>query len=71
MTSPMTSPMISPKVTPRISPWARCLFLAILFTGLGLGLRLSLTPLPVDGAFRDVLRSYGAPVSNTSETSRP
>lgn len=67
----MASPKMSLKTTPRISPWARCLFLAILFTGLGLGLRLSLTPLPVDGAFREVLRSYGAPVSNTSETSRP
>lgn len=49
----------------------RCLILALLFTGLGLVLRMSLVPLPVDEAFRDVLRSYGASVSNTSETSPP
>jgi len=45
--------------------------LASAWAGLGLVLRLSLTPLPVDGPFRDVLRSYGAGVSNTSETSSP
>lgn len=49
----------------------RCLFLALLFTGLGVVLRLSLVPLPVDEAYREVLRSYGAPVSNASETSSP
>ncbi|WP_342162391.1 hypothetical protein [Methylobacterium sp. SD21] len=49
----------------------RCLFFALMVTGLGLVLRMSLVPLPVDGAFRDVLRSYGASVSNTAETSSP
>ncbi|WP_243959815.1 hypothetical protein [Methylobacterium sp. J-067] len=49
----------------------RCLFFALMVTGLGLVLRMSLAPLPVDGAFRDVLRSYGASVSNTAETSSP
>lgn len=50
---------------------ARSLLFALAFTGLGLILRLSIAPQPVDGAFRDVLRSYGAPASNTSETSSP
>lgn len=49
----------------------RCALLALAFVGLGLVLRLSLAPLPVDEAYRDVLRSYGALASNTSETSSP
>ena len=53
----------------------RCLLLAVLIAGLGLGLRLAMPVAPVDGPFRDVLRAYGtqgepAP-SNTGETSSP
>ena len=49
----------------------RGLLLALAIAGLGLVLRVANPPLPVDGAFRDVLRSYGAEVSNTRETSSP
>lgn len=49
----------------------RGLILAMVFAGLGLALRLSNSPLPVDEAFRNVLRSYGAEGSNTRETSSP
>ena len=49
----------------------RGVILALVWTALGLGLRLANPPLPVDGAFRDVLRLYGAEVSNTRETSSP
>ena len=53
----------------------RCLFLAVLIAALGLGLRLAVPVVPVDGPFRDVLRAYatqaGPAPSNTSETSSP
>lgn len=49
----------------------RGVILALVWTALGLGLRVANPPLPVDGAFRDVLRLYGAEVSNTRETSSP
>jgi hypothetical protein len=50
---------------------SRYVLLALAWAGLGLVLRLALPPLPVDEPFRDVLRSYGAVPSNTSETSTP
>jgi hypothetical protein len=49
----------------------RGLILAFLVAGFGLVLRMANPPLPVDAAFRDVLRSYGAEISNTRETSSP
>ncbi|GJD35566.1 hypothetical protein [Methylobacterium aerolatum] len=49
----------------------RAVLLAALFAGLGLALRVANPPLPTDEAFRDVLRFYGAEVSNTRETSSP
>ncbi len=52
-------------------PMRRGLVLALLVAGLGLALRVANPPLPVDEAFRDVLRSYGAEISNTRETSSP
>ena len=55
----------------------RCLLLALLAAGLGLGLRLILPVTPVDASFRAVLKAYADPdasaarSSNTAETSSP
>ena len=44
-----------------------CLLLAVLIGGLGLGLRHAVAVIPVDAAFRAVLRAYATPADGTQQ----